>query len=201
MPFNKPLKQLRSPRRMRRGTTPISPIGTVGRAHLALNVELTKQAREEDWFHICELRPVLVEFGLAGRRCSGPLTFAHSRKHRGNDPVLDREVARGCEGHHFYVLDELHPRLQERIVRECISRRNTVVPTEQLPLINVRGCQTCQLRLTKTPSHDAKFHVHLNHASLADLRAAASSTVETKTSRRLIEGKIRQLEIQASWNR
>jgi hypothetical protein len=101
--------------------------GKVGRARLALNVELTLQARSEGWFRICELRSVLVERGLAEPECFGRSTFAHSRKRRGNSYLLAREVCRGCEGHHFFVLDLLPPKLAEMIVLECIARRNHLI--------------------------------------------------------------------------
>jgi hypothetical protein len=201
MPFPKPQKQARERRRMARGKVPMNPIGDVGRARLELNKELTKQAVSEDWLHVCELKAVLVEHGLASPRCSGPLTFAHSKKHRGDNENLAREVARGCEGHHFYTLDLLPPRLAEMIVLEAIARR-TMEPATQMPLmLDPVSCSTCLMRLTKTPSHDPMFDRHLKHATLADLRVALAQTIEMKTSRRLIEGRIRQLEREAQWRR
>ena len=126
MAFPKPIKRLRKPKRLRR-KRPMNHCGKVGRARLALNVELAQQARSEGWLRICELRAVLVEYGLAEPECFSRLTFAHSRKHRGNNYILAREVCRGCEGHHFFVLDLLPPKLVEMIVLECIVRREGLV--------------------------------------------------------------------------
>ena len=125
MPFPKPIKAPpRARRRMRRGQTPLSPIGSVGRARLELNKELTKQALEEGWLDFCELKAVLVLHKLAEPRCYGNLTFAHSRKHRGGSDELNHQVCRGCEGHHYWTLDLLPPKLARLIVIECIERRS-----------------------------------------------------------------------------
>jgi len=180
----------------------MNPTGPVGRARLELNVELTAQAIKEDWYFICELKPVLVAHGLAGARCGGPLEFCHSMKHRGDSYELAREVCRGCQFHH-YPMDQLAPRLVTKIVREVIARRYMTpeVQSEQLSLIELASCSMCVFRLTKSPSHDPLFDKHLKHATLADLRTALSKTIEMKTSRRLIMGRIRQLEREATWRK
>src|SRR5690242_12655054 len=99
------------PVRRERVKKPMNRIGKVGRRRLALVAELTEQATREGWINTCELTRVLRWNGVSFSSCSGPLTFCHSQKcsKRGRDPVLDREVARGCEGHHFFVLDLLPP--------------------------------------------------------------------------------------------
>ncbi len=197
MPFDKPIKVPREKRRMRRGE-PINGIGPVGRARLELNLELREQALKEDWLFTCELKVILIERGLAGVLCGGPLEFCHSMKHRGDSYELAREVARGCQFHH-YPMDELAPRLVTKIVREAIARRY-MEPDSQLSLslLELGSCYTCLSVLTKTPSHDSRFERHLKHATLADLNMALNRTIEMKTSRRLIMGRIRQLERQAT---
>jgi hypothetical protein len=70
-----------------------------------------------------------------------------------------------------------------------------------LSLIELDSCSTCVFRLTKSPSHDPLFERHLKHATIADLQRALDGTIEMKTSRRLIAGRIRQLQREANGRR
>lgn len=119
-PIPKPVKAERKRK-------PMNKIGKVGRAKLDIVAELTEQAMREGWIDRCEVCPVLFEHKLVDTLACpyGPLTFAHSWKHRGGDYKLDREVARCCEPRHFYVLDLLPPKLTHQIVLEAIARRVT----------------------------------------------------------------------------
>lgn len=110
--FNKPRKAL-------------NRIGPVTKRRLALVAELTEQATREGWLNICEVAPVLRAKGISFRNCGGAKTFAHSVKchKRGKDAVLDREVARCCSQHHFYLLDLLPPEQTAEVVRAAIARR------------------------------------------------------------------------------
>lgn len=118
--FPKPVKRQKQQRRMK-------PIGRVGRAKLTLHAELVEAAERGGYLDRCEVCPVLFEHKLVDTLACpyGPLTFAHSWKHRGGDYKLDREVARCCEPRHFYVLDLLPPKLTHQIVLEAIARRVT----------------------------------------------------------------------------
>lgn len=103
-------------------------IGKVGRRRLATVAELRKEAVRAGWIDICELRPILLERGLLDQfnlNCLGDLEFCHSEKTspRGSDPVLDKEVCRGCTLHHHSILDLLRPAETAEIVREAIRRR------------------------------------------------------------------------------
>lgn len=107
-----------SPRKARK---PMNKIGKVSKRRLAAN-KARKPLAEQ--IGRCEVGPILKARGITFRNCLGDLTWAHSRKHRGNDPVLEEEVARCCTLHHYYVLDLLPPAQTAEIVREAIRLRN-----------------------------------------------------------------------------
>lgn len=98
---------------------PMNRIGPVGRRRLAAN-------KKRPEINHCEIGPILKQRGITFVRCLGDLTWAHSVKahKRGRDPELEKEVARSCETHHYYVLDLLRPELTAEIVREAIRRRD-----------------------------------------------------------------------------
>ena len=118
MIFPKPVRKEKERR-------PMNQIGPVGKRRLALVAELKAIAAQEGWLDRCELAPVLRNWGISFARCSGPLTFCHSTKtsKRGKDPVLDREVCRGCTGHHYFSADLLAPEKTLAVVKEAIRRR------------------------------------------------------------------------------
>ena len=117
---------------MKRGTKPLNPIGRRSRKHLTLNVELKRQAQAEGWFDHCEMKSLSLEWPFWP--CYGRLTFAHSLKTEARLQLsgaererTDREVARVCERHHYFVLDLLSPALTAKLVRLAIARRETEV--------------------------------------------------------------------------
>jgi hypothetical protein len=114
-PCPKPEPRGRKPRKR------LNKIGPVGRRRLAANKARRPLAEVITW---CELRGVLKSKGISHSRCDGEeLTWAHSVKHRGNDPVLEAECCRGCPRHHYFVTDLLSHEQQKEIVCEAIRRR------------------------------------------------------------------------------
>jgi hypothetical protein len=100
-------------------------IGKKGRRRIKVSRELTAEAKANE-HDFCEIGPVLRDFGINFSSCFFGLENCHSVKAsaRGNDPVLDRETARGCGWHHKDVLDHQTHEIQAAVVREAIRRRH-----------------------------------------------------------------------------
>lgn len=100
------------------------------------NPLLRAQAEAEGWLNVCEIRPLLVERGFvsADDRCQGRLTFCHARTRTRRSagaplgsPEHELTVCRGCERHHYYVLDIPSTVSRDEaceIVMEAIRRRS-----------------------------------------------------------------------------
>ncbi len=116
---------------MKRGTVAISKIGKVGRARLDVVRELNEQWSDEPFYNTCEIWQLLRERGhISGPQyiCLRPITWAHARKHRSKDALLDSPYShytacRACSFHHMSILDTLHPDETERIVMAAIAGR------------------------------------------------------------------------------
>lgn len=67
--------------------SPLRRIGKIGKRRLAANKARKPLA---DNIGHCEVGPILKARGITFRNCLGDLTWAHSKKHRGNDPERRR---------------------------------------------------------------------------------------------------------------
>lgn len=105
----------------------LNPLGKVGKRRLANNK--ARKAADLPWMNICEVAPVLRNWGITFTRCFGDLEWAHARKKRSKHaavgtPEHEDTVIRACELHHRKYCDELlKADVACRVFMEAIRRR------------------------------------------------------------------------------